>query len=186
MTGMYNVLEALRAGRPLTAKEKAIHEQGLVSVLRELHDRLDAAVADAYGWPADLADEAVLERLVALNAERAAEEARGLIRWLRPEFQDPAGAAKTQKTLVAEPDPADEPAKPAKGKAAKAAKRDWPKTLAARFQAVRGALVEGPPADPAGLAKRFKNAPAKTVAELLDTLAALGQARRLDDGRYAA
>jgi type II restriction/modification system DNA methylase subunit YeeA len=36
------------------------------------HQRLDAAVAAAYGWPADLADEAVLERLFALNQERAA------------------------------------------------------------------------------------------------------------------
>lgn len=35
-------------------------------------------------------DDALLERLVALNAERAAEEKRGLIRWLRPEFQIPA------------------------------------------------------------------------------------------------
>ena len=35
----------------------------------------------------------ILERLVALNAERAAEEARGHIRWLRPEFQDPARRA---------------------------------------------------------------------------------------------
>ena len=34
-------------------------------------------------------DEAILERLVALNAERAAEEARGVVRWLRPEFQHP-------------------------------------------------------------------------------------------------
>lgn len=36
------------------------------------HDRLDAAVAAAYGWPADLSDEEVLERLFALNQERAA------------------------------------------------------------------------------------------------------------------
>jgi hypothetical protein len=43
MTGMYNVLEKLRAGEPLSAKEQAIHEQGLVSVLREIHDELDAA-----------------------------------------------------------------------------------------------------------------------------------------------
>ena len=36
------------------------------------HRRLDAAVASAYGWPADLADDAILERLFALNQERAA------------------------------------------------------------------------------------------------------------------
>jgi hypothetical protein len=40
------------------------------------HKKLDAAVAAAYGWPADLSDEAILEKLLALNLERAAEEAR--------------------------------------------------------------------------------------------------------------
>ncbi len=40
------------------------------------HKKLDAAVAAAYGWPADLTDEQVLERLLALNLERAAEEAK--------------------------------------------------------------------------------------------------------------
>ena len=39
------------------------------------HRRLDAAVAAAYGWPADLPDDAILERLLALNLERAAAEA---------------------------------------------------------------------------------------------------------------
>ncbi len=36
------------------------------------HKRLDEAVAAAYGWPADLSDDEVLERLFALNQERAA------------------------------------------------------------------------------------------------------------------
>ncbi len=40
------------------------------------HRKLDAAVAAAYGWPADLSDEQILERLLALNLERAAEEAK--------------------------------------------------------------------------------------------------------------
>src|SRR3989449_3234069 len=38
------------------------------------HKKLDAAVAAAYGWPADLSDEQILDRLLALNLERAAEE----------------------------------------------------------------------------------------------------------------
>jgi hypothetical protein len=38
------------------------------------HNKLDAAVAAAYGFPADLTDEQILERLLALNLERAAEE----------------------------------------------------------------------------------------------------------------
>src|SRR5204862_6930347 len=107
ITDMYNVLEKLRSGAALTAKDKVVHEQGLVSVLRQIHDDLDAAVAAAYGWPADpsagsgqaLPDDEILRRLVALNAERAAEERRGLVRWLRPDFQNPAGAATPQPGL---------------------------------------------------------------------------------------
>jgi hypothetical protein len=38
------------------------------------HKKLDAAVAAAYGWPADLSNDQILERLLALNLERAAEE----------------------------------------------------------------------------------------------------------------
>jgi hypothetical protein len=39
--------------------------------LAALHDALDAAVFAAYGWPAQLSDEEILERLLALNLERA-------------------------------------------------------------------------------------------------------------------
>ncbi|MBO6669023.1 hypothetical protein [Parvibaculum sp.] len=55
MTGMYNVLERLREleanpdAEPLTEKERAIHEKGLVSVLKQIHDEIDAATFDAYG-----------------------------------------------------------------------------------------------------------------------------------------
>jgi hypothetical protein len=38
--------------------------------LANAHADLDRAVLDAYGWPADLADDGVLERLLALNLER--------------------------------------------------------------------------------------------------------------------
>ena len=41
--------------------------------LDNIHGRLDAAVADAYGWPADLPDAEILERLLALNLARAEE-----------------------------------------------------------------------------------------------------------------
>jgi|CXWL01.1.fsa_nt_gi hypothetical protein len=40
------------------------------------HRKLDTAVAAAYGWPADLSDEQILEKLLALNLERAAAEAK--------------------------------------------------------------------------------------------------------------
>ncbi len=51
LTGLYNVLAKLRAEQPLTAKEKAIHEHGLVAVLRSLHDELDAAVLSPTAGP---------------------------------------------------------------------------------------------------------------------------------------
>jgi hypothetical protein len=38
------------------------------------HRKLDEAVLDAYGWPHELSDEEILERLLALNLERAAVE----------------------------------------------------------------------------------------------------------------
>src|SRR3546814_8048079 len=50
------------------------------TLIRQHHDAIDALVAESYGWPADLSDEEILTRLVALNKERAAEEASGLIR----------------------------------------------------------------------------------------------------------
>ncbi|HEV3163376.1 MAG TPA: hypothetical protein VGZ22_05005 [Isosphaeraceae bacterium] len=80
-------------------KEKLIHARGLVSFLKQIHDELDAAVFEAYGWPPSLTDEEILERLVALNAERAREKERGLIRWLRPEFQNPEGKVAAQGNL---------------------------------------------------------------------------------------
>jgi hypothetical protein len=129
LTGMYNVLEALRRGDPLSAKERVIHEQGLVSVLRELHDALDRAVFEAYGWfdlaerlvgrpgattpwpekpeSQSLAEEELLSRLVALNAERAAEEARGLVRWLRPDFQARAAGVAVALDAVDDADAID-------------------------------------------------------------------------------
>jgi len=39
--------------------------------LAHAHAELDAAVAAAYGWPADIEDDDVLARLFALNQERA-------------------------------------------------------------------------------------------------------------------
>ena len=38
--------------------------------LDNAHRDLDAAVADAYGWPVNLPDEEVLSRLLALNLDR--------------------------------------------------------------------------------------------------------------------
>jgi hypothetical protein len=42
--------------------------------LANAHAKLDAAVAQAYGFPVDLTDEQILERLLALNQQRAVDE----------------------------------------------------------------------------------------------------------------
>ena len=44
--------------------------------LNLVHERLDAAVFAAYGWPVDLTDEEILERLLELNVEQAAGASR--------------------------------------------------------------------------------------------------------------
>jgi hypothetical protein len=177
VTEMYNVLAKLRANDPLDERERVTHEQGLVSVLRQLHDELDAAVFDAYGWSHALTDEEILERLVRLNAERAAEERAGLVRYLRPAFQRPAGA--TQAAL----DAGETPAAPT----LRQSKQPFPKTLPEQARAVRLALAAQPSAvTPAELARHFTRARTSAVEELLQTLASLGQAREVEGGRYVA
>jgi type II restriction/modification system DNA methylase subunit YeeA len=64
---------------PPGATEAQLKERTLTNLynqrpawLEMAHRKLDAAVCDAYGWPHDLPDEQVLERLLALNLERAA------------------------------------------------------------------------------------------------------------------
>ena len=49
---MYNVLEKLRAGEPIEGRDRETYDAGLVGILRQLHDEIDAETARAYGWPA--------------------------------------------------------------------------------------------------------------------------------------
>jgi hypothetical protein len=137
---MYNLLAQLRSGEACTDRDRAQHEAAQTEILRQLHDELDAAVAEAYGWPVNLPDGEILERLVALNRERAAEEAQGLVRWLRPEYQArAAGAAPGPETprIVAEP----EPEVPAVAPAPELKPMPWPSERRAQFQALRDLLL---------------------------------------------
>ena len=188
LTGIYNVLEALRLGQPLTAKEKAINEQGLVSLLKSRHDELDVQVLAAYGWsdlapafakgPLDEATrQALLARLVALNAERAAEEAAGTIRWLRPEYQAPdasptkAAPKQTQTELGIEDTAAASPD----------AKRPWPANLPEQMRAVAEVLSgAGAAQAEAEIAAHFtgRGPWKRRLPQIVDTLVALGRARK--------
>lgn len=177
ITEMYNVLEKLRRFESLNDRERVTHEQGLVSVLWQIHMDLDAAVFDAYGWLSALSDEEVLERLVRLNAERAAEERAGHVRWLRPEFQKPAaGIAATfgEEFAAAAPTPAKQERQP------------WPKSIPEQARAVRQALAaQRGVVTSQQLARAFVRARVERIEELLQTLVSLGQAREVSAGRYA-
>jgi hypothetical protein len=99
---MYNVLEKLKTGDGLDADDERIKAKGLVLILKELHERLDALVFEAYGWPATLSDEDILTRLVALNMERALEERSGKVRWLRPDYQIPRFGSDAERARLEE------------------------------------------------------------------------------------
>lgn len=187
-TGMYNILEKLRADKELSESDKDIHQKGLVSILRELHDDLDRAVFEAYGWsdlanklvgrpgattplpdkPADQteAEEELLMRLVELNKQRAEEESRGIVRWLRPDYQAPY-AVQTEVDIAPKAAAAKPEAAPNKGKAT------FPKAIPDQLRVLREALAERSHTTES-LAELFKRNPRKSVEEGLQSLAAVG------------
>ncbi|MEQ9815651.1 MAG: class I SAM-dependent DNA methyltransferase [Azospirillaceae bacterium] len=208
MTGLYNVLERRRAvlhapdAPPLDDRERAIDEAGQVGVLMDLHDAIDRAVLGAYGW-SDLADalvgrpgattpsphksaeqaaaeEDLLGRLVALNQVRQVEEARGQVRWLRPDFQAPRLAHKVsvpegeQVEADIAPLPADE-------------RLPWPEDGLDQIRAVRALLSRAgsPAGEPEILAAFTGRASPKRkarVAAVLESLVEMGIARMDDSG----
>ena len=211
MTALYNALERVRELEngcdvpPLSAKEKDIHGAGLVSVMKDIHDDIDRAVLEAYGW-ADLipallgkpgatmpsphktpeqeeAEETLLTRLVDLNKERVEEERRGLVRWLRPDYQIPKLGHKVKVPDVIEQVEAQlvVPA-PADGKPV------WPKDDMDRIRVVRDLLAQATaPLAPDSLSVAFrgKNTAGRTkgVEKVLKTLVAAGVAQQGIDGQ---
>ncbi len=193
LTGLYNVLAALREGRALTAKEKTIHSQGLVGVLRELHDELDASVLAAYGLPADAGTDDILAHLVKLNTQRAQEEAQGRVRWLRPAFQNPQNLLQKQELL-----PQEERAPEAdfdsekslsKQEQSKPPQQPWPAQLPDQVRAVAAVLATSPaPLQLPAIEARFKGRGPwkKGLPTLLQTLEALGRAQAVQIDGVAA
>jgi len=203
LTSLYNVLEREREldngadVEPLSDKELAIHEAGLVSVLKEIHDDIDRAVLEAYGWgdltaplvgkpgatlpsphkspTQEAAEEELLGRLVALNKERAAEEARGVVRWLRPEYQIPRLGKKVAG--------AGEQIEADLGVAALAVQRPrWPGDAFEQIRQVREVLATAPaPLPVEGIAVAFDGRSTEKrrdrIRQVLSTLVATGAAR---------
>ena len=224
LTGLYNVLEKLRAPSPpaplpegegrrasplsllanaersrqgegpgvrgLSAADRRIFDDGLVLILKEYHDKLDALVADAYGWQdsgktCDLPDEEILSRLVALNKERAKEEARGLIRWLRPDYQIPRFGSQKEKAeldLVGGGEGVGAPV-------SASAKPAFPTDEIAQTAAVMAALAAASaPLNATALAATFKQGRriAARADAVLSALARMGFVTSADGGRTFA
>ncbi|WP_243294395.1 hypothetical protein [Geothrix mesophila] len=178
ITGMYNLLAKLRAGEAFTAKEREQHEAAQTEILRQFHDELDAAVAEAYGWPADLPEAEILERLVALNQERAAEEARGLVRWLRPEYQAPEAAQVVATALL----PEETDFKSAVSGSAPEP-QPWPKGLKDQLAALRGVLLASArlwALEDVAKAFKSKGRYRDSITAHLDLLTDLGMLSRVD------
>ncbi|MBA4114478.1 MAG: SAM-dependent methyltransferase, partial [Verminephrobacter sp.] len=193
LTGIYNVLAALREGRALTAKEKTQHAQGLVGVLRELHDELDAAVLAAYGLPATAGTDDILAHLVQLNTQRAQEEAQGRVRWLRPDFQNPQNSLQKQELLPQEEQAPeadfDSEKSLSKPEQSKPQQLPWPATLPEQVRAVAAVLAASPvPLTLPSIESRFKGRGPwkKGLPTLLQTLEALGRAQAVPTGGEVA
>jgi hypothetical protein len=178
ITAMYNLLEKIRAGIELTDKDREFNNKALVSTLKQIHDELDAAVLDAYEWE-DLKaeggktkaeiEEIILERLVALNAQRSQQERNGLIRWLRPEYQAPS-EVPTQQVLEGITDIAPEIITPIE-------QQKFPKAFKEQLAAVRDLLrTQGGEWTIDQIAAQFKSAnrQKQAIALCLESLEALG------------
>lgn len=196
LTGLYNVLEKIRAGTPLDAKDQDVKERGRVLILKDLHDQIDRATLQAYGWDDMIPllsssddqarkrlDETLLERLVALNAERAAEEAAGHVRWLRPDYQIPrfakGAAAKSGELDLGETVVALDKSLPV-----------FPKDKGEQAMAIHAVLqAANRPMDAAAVSRAFKGGGKRIeqrVVQALSTLVRYGWINALPGGTYAA
>ncbi len=193
LTNMYNVLEKIRQDSSLTDKEIEIKQQGLVSVLRDIHDELDRLVFDSYGWKdlgdilvgmpgattplpvksddQEKAEDDLLSRLVELNHKRAEEETSGKVRWLRPEFQCPDSHQSNIDLEISS-------YKTQKEKKVTAKKAAWPKEMRAQIHALLELLIT--PTSAENISENFKRNPIKSVNAVLDALEALGKAQKGD------
>jgi hypothetical protein len=185
LTQIYNVAEKLRRGEALAEADEVIKDKGLVLIVKELHDQIDTSVAEAYGCPANLSDDEILARLVALNAERAAEEKRGLVRWLRPDYQRARAGVAGRPEARRDEEQLEAPLVVVAGKEQKPL---FPAGDVERTAAVFAALSDARgPLDAKILARAFRQG-AKVehaIARVLASLARLGHIYTADGRDYA-
>jgi hypothetical protein len=192
LTNMYNILEKMRIGIALDNKDKDINKKGLISILKELHDDIDRAVLDAYGWldlakgligmpggttpykskseTQAMAEAQLLNRLVDLNKKCVEDEEEGIIHWLRPEYQNP-DAISTQQQIQGEleelsKDSSEIFIKPA-------TKQTWPKEIREQVVLVRTSLKDQSKTVEQ-IASQFKYNQRSSIQAVLDALESLG------------
>ena len=206
ITGLYNALERLREleagiGGPMSDAERDIYDAGQIRILAGIHDEIDRTVLEAYGWsdlaPAligkvgatlpspcksadqEAAEEELLTRLVTLNERRVAEEARGEVRWLRPDYQVPRLGKKA-------PQPAMDIATQVAAAIPDTEKPKWPSDSIEQIRLLRRTLTDAPaPMSPADLSARFKGGRKREdrIGILLRDMVELGVARASEDSR---
>lgn len=117
---------------------------------------------------------------------RAAEEANGRIRYLRPEYQkgkdSGSRSQETQSPLNLKPSTTDKQSSPASKR-----KPAWPKSLADRVRLIDTLLQTTPgPHTAQSFAKQFTRASGKDDKEILETLTALGRRTAVVESPTAA
>ena len=179
LTRLYNALAALRRGEAVEPQATA---RGRISILQELHVRLDTLVLQAYGWPPEIETTELLARLAGLNRERRVAEEEGEVMWLRPDYQlhrfgRAAAAPLLGLARVAQP-------------ASAAAKSPFPRHLDEQSAAVLQALSHiGRPATAGEAAACFTSRRADLlplVEQAMTVLAQYGHLSTLDGGRFLA
>ena len=121
-------------------------------------------------------EENILTRLVALNHERTAEEKRGLVRWLRPEYQCPTAANAAPVGEQTDFLPVAEAATLPTAAPSSTTTLPWPDKLPEQVARVRSLVPETGP-DPAALSARFGRPNKKRqeqIEGILETLRGLG------------
>jgi hypothetical protein len=117
--------------------------------------------------------------LGSVPSAQAVEKARGKVRWLRPEFQNPDAVAEQTELDLSGPETQDPKSKTSPKK------RPWPKTLPEQVRAVREVLVEaGQPVTAETVAHSFIRARKDKVVPILETLVTVGRARLTEDGWF--
>jgi hypothetical protein len=182
MTMMYNVVDRLRSGAPLSDEEREVHELAACGTLRDLHDELDRLVAEAYGWTWPESRSNILDRLVALHDRRVEEERSGTVRWLRPDYQIPRFGKQTE---IATDEPGAKRAPPGKTLPPPSTPAPWPGDAIGQITALR-ALAFAAPITVDEAMRHFIGAQRDLVLRHLETLAILGELRMVGDGHYTA